>query len=172
MKGAVWPSGLRVSFGVNRLLMQPGLHLWVLVLERPSQVKRPQLPGPERQQKINSKVWKGELQIHIQYIDRWQNRCQNINDNNNKKDKKKQSSSYKWMCVGILGWNTSRIHRWCRNQRVSLRIHSGGTGTKRGANRYAGQALGGVFYYLTSCWQQGKKGKGSMCENNCNTATT
>lgn len=71
-----------------------------------------------------------------------------------KENKKEQSSSYSWMCVGILGWNTSCIHGWCRNQRVSLRIHGGGTGTKGGADRYAGQTLGGVFYCLTSCWKQ------------------
>lgn len=49
VKVVVWPSGLRASFGANHLLMQPGLHLWVLVPERPPQVETPQLPGPDRQ---------------------------------------------------------------------------------------------------------------------------
>lgn len=45
----VWPSGLRASSVGNRLLTQPGLHLWVLVLEPLSQAGTPQRPGPDRQ---------------------------------------------------------------------------------------------------------------------------
>lgn len=142
-RAVVWPSGLRASSVGNRLLMQPGLHLWVLVLEPLSLAGTPQRPGPDRQtvkrEQQKQEEQKSSSTKHYPTAFSQPLRC-----------------SYDWMCVRILGGSTCCVHGWCGNQRVGLRVHGGGTGTKGGAHRYAGQTLGGVFYSLTSCWRQGK----------------
>lgn len=154
-RAVVWPSGLRASSVGNRLLMQPGLHLWVLMLELLSQAGTPQRPGPDRQtvkrekQKLTTPSYNQVTQCDCK-VTKWTEEffltafSQPL------------QCSYHWMCAGILGGSTCCVHGWCGNQRVGLRLHGGGTGTKGGADRYAGQTLGGVFYCLTSYWRHGK----------------